>query len=97
MIEVVNSFGAFILASCLTLFVGYMARVALRLFWPLKPSDFGAFCVTVGFVLAKFSGRASTGPEAISLVLQLAGVVGALALLWYHWFKRPARRSSPDE
>ncbi len=83
----------FVRAFAVTWLVACLAEIGIRLVTSCQPVRFGAFCVACGFAIAAFSGRAAIGPEAARLLCQAAGAILALALLWYHWLKRPERMS----
>jgi hypothetical protein len=90
----VTLFYAFLAGLVAMLIVGGIAHFAIgRLTWNV-PISVGAFCFTLGFAVARYSGSFPVDGEGARWFCRSVGSFVGLMMLWYWWFKRPMRKVS---
>jgi hypothetical protein len=75
-------------AFIITLLVGAVSKFAIGSMSQNHSSAFGALCLSSGFTIGRYGGKAEFGPEAAALFSGVAGALMALLILWTWWFNR---------
>jgi hypothetical protein len=81
---------AFLVGLLAILTVGSIAHFVMgRLTWNVSIAV-GAFCFTLGFATARYSGSFPLDGDGLRWLCRAVGASVGLMVLWYWWFKRPA-------